>query len=103
MALGNSCLLQELGLDAGPLAARAGELRAEGQTVMFLVVGDQVVGLLGVADPIKPSTPEAIRLLHAEGLRVIMLTGDSLVTAQGAAPSASTTSSRRCFRTRKPR
>jgi Cu+-exporting ATPase len=82
VALGNSRLLQELGTAAGPLAARAEALRAEGQTVMFLVVGDQVVGLLGVADPIKPSTPEAIRLLHAEGLRVIMLTGDNLVTAR---------------------
>src|SRR5258705_13160023 len=54
---------------------------------MFLVVGDEAVGLLGVADPIKPSTPEAIRLLHAEGLRVIMLTGDSRVTAQAVARS----------------
>jgi Cu+-exporting ATPase len=85
VALGNSRLLHELGVDAGPLAARAEALRAEGQTVMFLVVGDQVVGLLGVADPIKSSTPEAIRQLHAEGLRVIMLTGDSLMTAQAVA------------------
>jgi Cu+-exporting ATPase len=54
---------------------------------MFLVVDDQVVGLLGVADPIKPRTPEAIRLLHAEGLRVIMLTGDSRVTAQAVGRS----------------
>jgi len=85
VALGNSRLLQELGVTAGQLAARAEALRAEGQTVMFLVVGDQVAGLLGVADPIKPSTPEAIRLLHAEGLHVVMLTGDSLVTAQAVA------------------
>lgn len=85
VALGNSRLLHELGVDAGPLAARAEALRAEGQTVMFLVVGDQVVGLLGVADPTKSSTPEAIHQLHAEGLRVIMLTGDSLMTAQAVA------------------
>jgi P-type Cu+ transporter len=85
VAFGNSRLLQELGVDAGLLAVRAEALRAEGQTVMFLVVGDQVVGVGGVADPIKPSTPEAIRLLHAEGLRVIMLTGDNLVTAQAVA------------------
>jgi Cu+-exporting ATPase len=87
VALGNPRLLQELGVDAGQLAARVEARRAEGQTVMFLVVGDEAVGLLGVADPIKPSTPEAIRLLHAEGLRVIMLTGDSRVTAQAVARS----------------
>ena len=52
---------------------------------MFLVVGDAVAGILGVADPIKPSTPEAIRALRAEGLRVVMLTGDSQVTAKAVA------------------
>jgi len=87
VALGNPRLLQELGVDAGQLAARVEARRAEGQTVMFLVVGDQLVGLLGVADPTKSSTPEAIRLLHAQGLRVIMLTGDSRVTAQAVARS----------------
>jgi Cu+-exporting ATPase len=85
IALGNSRLLQELGVDAGPLAVQAEALRSEGQTVTFAVVGDKAVGLLGVADPIKPSTPEAIRLLHAEGVRVRMLTGDSRVTAQAVA------------------
>ncbi len=85
VALGNSRLLQELGVAPGPLAARAETLRADGQTVMFLVVGDAVAGILGVADPIKPSTPEAIRLLQGEGLRVIMLTGDNRVTAQAVA------------------
>jgi P-type Cu+ transporter len=50
--------------------------------VTFQLAGDRVIGLLGVADPIKPSAPEAIRLLHAQGLRIIVLTGDSLVTAQ---------------------
>jgi Cu+-exporting ATPase len=85
VALGNSRLLQDLGIAPGPLAARAETLRAEGQTVMFLVMGDAVAGILGVADPIKPSTPEAIRLLQGEGLRVIMLTGDNRVTAQAVA------------------
>ncbi len=85
VALGNSRLLQDLGVAPGPRAARAETLRADGQTVMFLVIGDGVAGILGVADPIKPSTPEAIRLLQAEGLRVIMLTGDNRVTAQAVA------------------
>ena len=85
VALGNARLLEELGVAPGPLAARAEALRAEGQTVMFLVAGDAPAGILGVADPIKPSTPEAIRLLQAEGLRVIMLTGDSRITAQAVA------------------
>jgi Cu+-exporting ATPase len=84
-ALGNARLLQELGVAPGPLAARAETLRADGQTVMFLVVGDAVAGILGVADPIKPTTPEAVRLLQGEGLRVIMLTGDNQVTAQAVA------------------
>jgi Cu+-exporting ATPase len=82
VALGNQRLLHDLGVDAGPLAARAEVLRREGQTVMFQVAGDRVIGLLGVADPVKPSAFEAIRLLHAQGLRVIVLTGDNLVTAQ---------------------
>ena len=85
VALGNARLIQELGVEPGPLASRAEALRAEGQTVMFLIAGDRVTGILGVADPIKPSTPEAIRLLQEEGLRVIMLTGDSRVTAQAVA------------------
>jgi Cu+-exporting ATPase len=85
VALGNARLLEDLGVEPGPLAGRAEALRAEGQTVMFLVAGDTVAGILGVADPIKPSTPEAIRLLQGEGLRVIMLTGDSRVTAQAVA------------------
>jgi Cu+-exporting ATPase len=78
-------LLGELGVKPGPLSARAEPLRGEGQTVMFLVVGDAVAGILGVADPIKPSTPEAIRALRAEGLHVVMLTGDSQVTAKAVA------------------
>jgi P-type Cu+ transporter len=85
VALGNARLLEELGVNPGPLSARAEALRGEGQTVMFLVAGEAVAGILGVADPIKPSTPEAIRALRAEGLRVVMLTGDSQVTAKAVA------------------
>jgi Cu+-exporting ATPase len=82
VGLGNQRLLDELRVDAGPLAGRAEALLRQGQTVMFQVAGDRVIGLVAVADPIKPSTPEAIRQLHAQGLRVIMLTGDNRRTAE---------------------
>jgi Cu+-exporting ATPase len=85
VALGNARLLEELGVTPGPLGARAEVLRGEGQTLMFLVAGEAVAGILGVADPIKASTPEAIRLLQAERIRVVMLTGDSQVTAKAVA------------------
>ena len=85
VALGNARLLEELGLDAGELGKRAEALREEGQTVMFLISGDAVVGILGVADPIKPSAGQAIRELQADGLRVIMVTGDSAPTARAVA------------------
>jgi Cu+-exporting ATPase len=85
VALGNQRLLAELGVEAGPLAARAEALRAEGQTVVYLVADGRVGGLLGVADPIKASTPEAVRGLREAGLRVVMLTGDSRVTAEAVA------------------
>jgi Cu+-exporting ATPase len=85
VALGNLALLQQLHVDPGPLAARAEELRADGQTVMFVAVDGQPAGLLAVADPIKSTTVEAIRQLHAEGLKIVMLTGDHRTTAQAVA------------------
>ncbi|MEJ2534094.1 MAG: heavy metal translocating P-type ATPase [Gammaproteobacteria bacterium] len=85
VALGNAALLHELGLQPGGMAARAEELRREGQTVMFVVVDGRLAGLIGVADPIKESTPEAIEALHGEDLRIIMLTGDSGTTARAVA------------------
>ncbi|MHB8765937.1 MAG: heavy metal translocating P-type ATPase [Deferrisomatales bacterium] len=85
VALGTQRLLEELGVDPGPLAGRAEELRAEGQTAMFVAVDGKPAGLLGVADPIKATTPEAIRQLHGEGIRVVMLTGDSKTTAEAVA------------------
>ena len=85
VALGNARLLEELGIDAGELGKRAEALREEGQTVMFLAAGDVVVGILGVADPVKASAPQAIRDLRGEGLRVIMVTGDSAATARAVA------------------
>ncbi len=84
-AVGNRALVETLGLDWRELAPQAESMRAEGQTVMFVVAGDCVVGLLGVADPIKPTTPEAIRNLHQTGMRIVMLTGDSHTTANAVA------------------
>jgi Cu+-exporting ATPase len=80
--LGSEAFLADASIDPGTAAARAGTLRGEGQTVMLLAVDGKVAGLLGVADPIKRSTPEGIRLLHADGIRVVMLTGDHRATAE---------------------
>jgi Cu+-exporting ATPase len=85
VALGNPKLFEELGIASGELAARADALRGEGQTVMLLAVDGKAAGLLGVADPVKASTPDAIRALHEEGVQVIMLTGDSRTTAEAVA------------------
>ena len=85
IALGNAKLLEHLKVPSGELDARAEELRREGQTVMFVVVDDQVVGLLGVADPIKESTRGAIRLLRDANVRVVMVTGDNRTTAEAVA------------------
>jgi len=85
VALGNRTLMETLGVDAGHLVARAEELRADGQTVMFVALDNEPAGLVGVADPIKESTPEAIRTLHDEGVRIVMVTGDSKTTALAVA------------------
>ncbi len=81
VALGNLKLLQRLGIEAGDLPQQADHQRAEGQTVMLLAIDGRAAGLIGVADPIKATTPEAIRDLHSEGIQVVMLTGDSRKTA----------------------
>jgi len=85
VALGNRALLQELNIDPGTLDQAAEQQRAEGQTVMFVAVDGQAAGLLGVADPIKDTTPGAIQALHAEGLNIVMLTGDNETTARAVA------------------
>jgi Cu+-exporting ATPase len=85
VALGNAALLADLGVDANALAAHAEELRQTGQTAMFVAIDGRIAGLLGVADPIKQTTPEAIAQLHAEGLRLVMLTGDAKSTANAVA------------------
>ncbi|WP_163990343.1 heavy metal translocating P-type ATPase [Pyxidicoccus caerfyrddinensis] len=85
VALGNAALMVARAVDAGELNARAEALRGEGQTVVLVSVDGQLAGLLGVADPVKASTPEALELLREEGLRVVMLTGDSRTTAEAVA------------------
>ncbi len=85
VALGNLAMMAEVGVDPGPLSQRAEALRGEGQTVMFVAIDASLAGIIGVADPIKESTPEAIAALHEEGLHVVMLTGDSETTARAVA------------------
>jgi Cu+-exporting ATPase len=85
VAIGNLKLLESLPVDPGPLRAKADELRQSGQTVMFAAVDGQAAGLVGVADPIKESARDAIRALHAERIRVVMLTGDNRTTAEAVA------------------
>jgi Cu+-exporting ATPase len=85
VAIGNRALLEELKIDPSSLVEPAEALRAEGQTAMFVAVDGAPAGLVSVADPVKASTPEAIEALHKEGLRVVMLTGDSRTTAEAVA------------------
>jgi Cu+-exporting ATPase len=85
IALGNLKLLEDLKIEPGDLWDQSERLRQDGQTVMFVVVEGAVAGLLGIADPVKPSTPEAIRMLHEDGIKVIMVTGDNRTTAEAVA------------------
>ena len=82
IALGNHKLLEGLGIAPGELPDKAESMRREGQTAMFVAVDGKAAGLLGVADPIKSTTAEAITQLHQEGIKVVMLTGDSKTTAE---------------------
>jgi Cu+-exporting ATPase len=83
VAVGNRTLLEKL--DAGELTAKAEDLRGNGQTIIFVVVDEKPVGLIGVADPIKETTPDAVKLLHSDGISIVMLTGDSRTTAEAVA------------------
>ena len=85
VVLGNAALLQQHGVDAGEFAQAAADARQQGQTVMFLAVDGKIAGILGVADPIKETTPDAIRQLHADGVRIVMATGDNRTTAEAVA------------------
>lgn len=83
--LGNGKLMQESGVDLGTLATDADRMRTDGQTVMFVAVDRKPAGLIGVADPIKETTAQAIRQLHYQNVRIVMLTGDSRATAEAVA------------------
>jgi len=85
VAVGNSRLLDELHIKSDGLRERVEVLRLDGQTVMFVVVESKLAGLLGVADPIKETTPEAIEQLHRDGISVVMVTGDNPTTAEAVA------------------
>jgi Cu+-exporting ATPase len=85
VALGNARLFEELGIAADALAVHAEEDRARGETVMLVAVDGKAAGLIGVADPIKPSSEAALRKLHEAGLRIVMLTGDTEATARAVA------------------
>ncbi len=85
VAIGNKALFTSLNLVTNELPQRAETLRKEGQTVMLVAIDNQPAGLIGVADPIKETTREAIRALHAEGINIVMLTGDNHVTAEAVA------------------
>ena len=85
VSLGNRAMMTDLGIDVAEVLERADTLRSEGQTVMYVSIDGALAGLIGVADPIKDSTPEAIRVLHEEGIRLVMLTGDSQRTAEAVA------------------
>jgi Cu+-exporting ATPase len=83
--VGNQALMQREGVDVAELLRRADDLRHQGQTVMFVAVDGRAAGLLGVGDPLKETTPEAIRALHRDGMRIVMLTGDNRTTAEAVA------------------
>ena len=85
VALGNAEFLREQGVDVAPLAARADELRRDGATVIFAAIDGRLASIFAIADPIKPTTPEALKALAADGIRIVMLTGDNRTTAEAVA------------------
>jgi Cu+-exporting ATPase len=85
VALGNAALISDMGLDSGPLVEAANARRDEGETVMFVVLDGAIAGLVSVADPVKETTPAALKELHKLGFRIIMATGDNERTAKAVA------------------
>ena len=84
-ALGNQTLMQTIGVDVGMWTSRAEQLRVRGQTVMFVAVDDRLAGIVGVSDPIKPTTARALESLRKDGIRIVMMTGDNETTARAVA------------------
>jgi Cu+-exporting ATPase len=85
LALGSGKFLNELGFDMGGMTAEADALRTDGATAIFMAVDGQPAAILAIADPIKPTTPDAVKALKAEGVRLVMMTGDNRTTAQAVA------------------
>jgi Cu+-exporting ATPase len=85
IVLGNAAFLEEHGVDAGALARQADELRQDGATAIYIGIDGRAGGIFAIADPIKPTTQEALKALHSEGVRIVMLTGDNRVTAEAVA------------------
>ena len=85
VALGNAKLVADMGLDGSALAKTANARRDEGETVMFVIIGSEIAGLVSVADPVKETTPGALKALHAEGCHIVMATGDNERTAKAVA------------------
>ena len=85
VALGNLRLLEKLAIETGPISSTADRMRSDGQTVMFIAIDGKLAGLLGVADPVKATSIDAIKQLHDEGIRIIMMTGDNRTTALAVA------------------
>ena len=85
VAVGNQKLLESIGVDHSPFFEKAGSMRSQGQTVIFVAIEGKAAGLIGVADPIRETTYQAIRELHEDAIRVVMLTGDNQVTARAVA------------------
>ena len=103
VAIGSARFLTEIGVPGNPLDAEADALRRDGATAVFVAVDGKPAGVLGIADPVKASTPDAVRELVAQGIRVVMLTGDNRATAEAVArrSSASRTSRRKSCQTRR--
>ncbi|TDV15612.1 copper-transporting P-type ATPase [Paraburkholderia caballeronis] len=85
VSLGNARMMAGIGVDCAPVERAADELRAAGQTVMYVAIDGALAGYIGVADPVKDTTPDAVRQLKASGVRIVMLTGDNAVTAHAVA------------------
>lgn len=85
MVVGNAAFLAEHGIETAPLGAQADELRRDGATAIYIGVDQRAAGIFAIADPVKATTPQALKALHGEGIRIVMLTGDNRTTAEAVA------------------